>query len=171
MDELDQASLADYMPRDVDWADDGVLPPDPSIAKLRLAARQASWLSAYATTGTITGASAASGISRDQYYYWVARDTLAFNRRLQLAQAAWVDRLEAIAYERITNPSHNGRIGSDGLLSHALNAHSPRWRGPQPAAQAEVGEVMQAILKLARSTPRVVEGDQGGPPALPAGKG
>jgi hypothetical protein len=170
MDELDQASLADYMPRDVDWADDGVLPPDPSIAKLRLAARQASWLSAYAIAGTITGASAASGISRDQYYYWVARDTLAFNRRLQLAQAAWVDHLEAIAYERIANPSHNGRIGSDGLLSHALNAHSPRWRGPQPVAQAEVGEVMKAILSLARGAPRVVEGDQGGAAALPAGE-
>ena len=170
MDELDQASLADYMSRDVDWADDGVLPPDPSIAKLRLAARQASWLSAYATAGTITGASAASGISRDQYYYWVARDTLAFSRRLQLAQAAWVDHLEAIAYERIANPSHNGRIGSDGLLSHALNAHSPRWRGPQPVAQAEVGEVMKAILSLARGAPRVVEGDQGGAAALPAGE-
>jgi hypothetical protein len=170
MDELDQASLADYMPREQDWDGDGVLPPNPSNAKLRLAARQASWLHAYATAGTITGASAASGISRDQYYYWVARDTLAFSRRLQLAQAAWVDHLEAIAYERIANPSHNGRIGSDGLLSHALNAHSPRWRGPVPAAQAEVGEVMQAILKLARGAPKVVEGDQGGAAALPAGE-
>jgi hypothetical protein len=167
---MDEASLADYMPRQEDWAD-GVLPPDPSNAKLRLAARQASWLHAYATAGTITGASAASGISRDQYYYWVARDTLAFGRRLQLAQAAWVDHLEALAYERIANPSHNGRIGSDGLLSHALNAHSPRWRGPQPVAPVEVGEVMKAILAMARTTPRVVEGDQGGAAALPAGEG
>jgi hypothetical protein len=170
MDELDQASLADYMPREQDWDGDGVLPPNPSNAKLRLAARQASWLQAYAVTGTITGASGVTGVSRDQYYYWVARDTLAFNRRLQLAQAAWVDHLEAIAYERIANPSHNGRIGSDGLLSHALNAHSPRWRGPQPVAQAEVGEVMKAILSMARSAPKVVEGGDQDAPALPAGE-
>jgi hypothetical protein len=170
MDELGQQALADYMPREQDWDGDGVSPAQPSNAKLRMAARQASWLQAYATAGTITGASAASGISRDQYYYWVARDTLAFSRRLQLAQAAWVDHLEAIAYARIMEPSFNGRIGSDGLLSHALNAHSPRWRGPQPIAQAEVGEVMKAILSMARSAPKVVEGSQDAP-ALPEGGG
>jgi hypothetical protein len=160
---MDEASLADYMPREEDWG--SVLPARPSNAKLRMAARQASWLQAYAMAGTITGASKASGISRDQYYYWQARDTYGFNRRLQIAQAAWVDHLESIAYARIMAPSHNGRIGSDGLLSHALNAHSPRWRGPQPAGQAEVGEVMKAILSLARSAPKVVEG--GSSEALP----
>ena len=168
MDELDQQALADYMPREQDW--DGVSPADADNAKVQLAMRQAAWLHAYATTGTVTGASKAASIDRDQFYYWRSKDRFGFNRRFALAQSAWVDHLESIAYQRIMEPSFNGRIGSDGLLSHALNAHSPRWRGPQPAAQAEVGEVMQAILKLARSAPRVVEGSQGGTAALPAGE-
>jgi len=159
---MDDQALADYMPREEDWG--GPIPADTGNAKVQLAMRQASWLAAYATAGTITGASKLAGIDRDQFYYWRKLDRLGFNRRFSLAQAAWVDHLESIAYARIMAPSHNGRIGSDGLLSHALNAHSPRWRGPQPAGQAEVGEVMQAILKLARSAPKVVEG--GKPPAL-----
>ena len=165
---MDEASLADYMPREKDWG--GPIPADTGNAKVQLAMRQASWLAAYATAGTITGASKLAGIDRDQFYYWRKLDRLGFNRRFSLAQSAWVDHLESIAYARIMAPSHNGRIGSDGLLSHALNAHSPRWRGPQPAGQAEVGEVMKAILSLARSAPKVVEGGSSETLPLPGGE-
>ena len=170
MDELDQASLADYMPREQDWPG-GEYPANDAGQKQSMATRQAAFLLAYSTMGTVTGAAKAVQSGRDQVYYWQQRDSLGFNRRFRLAQEAFVDYLEELAYERIANPSHNGRIGSDGLLSHALNAHSPRWRGPQPIAQAEVGEVMQAILKLARGAPKVVEGGDQDAPALPGGGG
>lgn len=164
---MDEASLADYMPRQEDWPG-GEYPANDAGQKQSMATRQAAFLLAYSTMGTITGAAKAVQSGRDQVYYWQQRDSLGFNRRFRLAQEAFVDYLEELAFERIANPSHNGRIGSDGLLSHALNAHSPRWRGPQPAAQAEVGEVMRAILSLARSAPKVLDGDA---PALPEGGG
>jgi hypothetical protein len=90
-------------------------------------------------------------------YYWANNNSLGFNRRFTLAKDRWREYLENLAFERIKNPSFNGRIGSDGLLSHALNAHSPRWRGPQPAGQEQVGEVMKAIIKLARPS-KAIEG-------------
>ena len=169
MDELDQQALADYMPRLEDWPD-GKYPANDAGQKQSMATRQAAFLLAYSTMGTVTGAAKVVQSGRDQVYYWQQRDSLGFNRRFRLAQEAFVDYLEELAFERIANPNHNGRIGSDGLLSHALNAHSGRWRGPGPAAQAEVGEVMKAILSMARSAPKVVDGGQDAP-ALPAGGG
>ena len=124
----------------------------------KVVAQQVAFLQAYARCGTILRACVATGVHRRSVYNWKNANRYGFADRMAMAEHVWAERLEDGAYERLANPFANGRIGSDGLYSHALNANLPKWRGPQPASDERVGEVMKAIIKLAHNKPDMIEG-------------
>lgn len=153
LDRYQDVLAVDFTPTLGDYEDFQSLTPQQK----RVYAQQVVVLQAYSVCGTILKACVATKVVPSSVYTWLDQDRWGFKKRWDIATRLFVQQLEDRAYERIKNPSFNGRIGSDGLLSHALNAHSPRWRGPQPAGQEQVGEVMKAIIKLARPS-KAIEG-------------
>jgi len=110
-------------------------------------AKRDAFLLAFAATGTIRGAVKllpnGTRLGRQTVYDWLERDP-TFRESLQLAQDEYRESLQDIAMDRIREPQ--GNRGSDGLLSHMLNANWPE------KYRQDAKPVDDAALVVARQT-------------------
>jgi hypothetical protein len=79
------------------------------------------FLRAYAKVGNIGEAAEAASIHRTLPTEWRKLDSQGFKNRFELAQQAFADSLEQIAFQRIREPQ--GNKGSDILLIFLLKGH------------------------------------------------
>jgi hypothetical protein len=99
---------------------------------------------AFAVEGSMTRAAAVANIDITTPYKWMDNDIHGFREKLQLAQLRFRESLQDIAMDRIREPQ--GNRGSDGLLSHMLNANWPE------KYRQDAKPVDDAALVVARQT-------------------
>jgi hypothetical protein len=98
-------------------------PENPTMSDWQVWNRQELFLKAYARIGKIGKAAAATEIPVATVESWQRRDTHGFKKRMQLAHQAYVESLEQLMDERLSNPT--GNRGSDVLLMFKLKAEAP----------------------------------------------
>ena len=120
-----------------------------------MAKRKEIFLLAYEEHGTIRGAAAAAGISRDSYRRWHAED-MEFVRRLDDVKQSFAESLEELSLERVRNPDKNR--GSDLLLITLMNANMPSKYRPQTGMSEDSAK--ELIIEWRRAA-REVQKDVG----------
>lgn len=110
---------------------------------------QDAFLKTFAKVGTRSTACRAIGISTSQPSFWEQTDSLGFKARLALAEQAWGDHLEQVAFERIASPDKNR--GSDLLLITLLNAYKPlRYKPAIVLSDNTLSETLEALRTIKR---------------------
>ena len=123
---------------------------------------QDAFLAAYAQTGTIQAAADAIEMDRNNHYRWLEADLHEYRSRWEQAQATFTDSLEALAFNRLTNPE--GNRGSDVLLITMLNAHRPDKYKRAERTDDVALDTIKAIKALAKDRTvraRVIEVELG----------
>ena len=125
-------------------------PPDAKspLSHRQTWARQERFLAAYVTKGTIWKAAPLAGINRCTVQAWAFADTFGFNDRFADAVLDHQDKAQNWMVERIEDPK--GNRGSDGLLSHYVNAVNPdKFRDrPQQNEDTQL-KIAEALMKIA----------------------
>ena len=105
--------------------------------------RMKTFCEAFSVSGSVTKGAAVAGVSRATVRNWEREDRDGFRQLLRDAQAAYSDKLESMALERVEHPE--GNRGSDTLLIALNNANNPdEWRGN--SMTVEVPDVVVQVL-------------------------
>ncbi len=86
--------------------------------------RQSAYLHHFAKTGAVTASAHEAGVAVFTAQLWKSRDTYGFNRRLEVSELEYCERLEELALERATQP--NAPVS---LLIAILRARMPEKYG------------------------------------------
>ncbi len=86
--------------------------------------RQSAYLHHFAKTGSVTASAREAGVAVFTAQAWKSRDTYGFNRRLEVSELEYCERLEELALERATQP--NAPVS---LLIAILRARMPEKYG------------------------------------------
>ena len=127
-----------------------------------LAVRRQAFLDSFAYWGSIKKAIRETPenlrIDRKTVYNWLKRDP-SFVEDMRNAQHEYREGLQDLAHERIQNPQ--GNRGSDGLLSHMLNANWPE-KFRQDAKPVDEGTAKQTLAAITALAKKQVEAEQQG---------
>jgi hypothetical protein len=99
------------------------LPENPKPQQMQVWNRQELFLAAYARTGKRGKATKAAGLSVWCVEKWIAADVYGIRKRMELAHKEYVESLEQLMDDRLSNPQ--GNRGSDVLLMFKLKAETP----------------------------------------------
>ncbi len=86
--------------------------------------RQSAYLHHFAKTGSVTASAREAGVAVFTAQLWMSRDVYGFNRRLEVSELEYCERLEELALERATQP--NAPVS---LLIAILRARMPEKYG------------------------------------------
>jgi hypothetical protein len=151
-------------------------PEEPFPYQVEVWNRQELFLAAYARVGRRSIAAKEAGITIWCVDKWIGADVYSIRKRMQQAHQAYVESLEQLMDDRLTNPQ--GNRGSDVLLMFKLKAEAPeKYREEVKVVGIEASKQMMDRLRemamkdreaLEEAAP-VVEGEyQEMPPVLPA---
>jgi len=106
--------------------------------------RQQSVIHAYGSCGSLTKAAANAGVSERTVYHWTADNTLAFNRRMEVAHHAYRGYLEGMVDARLAaqKPGDN-----PVLLIFRLKAEWPEKYGDRVTLQSTNADAILEKLK------------------------
>ena len=125
------------------------MPPDLSKGQQDTWKDQDRFFNAFVKCGTRYTACHVASISIGLPYYWADHDLLNFNARYALAEKAWADYLEQVAFDRIESPDKNR--GSDLLLITMLNAYKPdRYKPALVVNDSALKETLDTLRLLKR---------------------
>jgi hypothetical protein len=99
------------------------LPENPNPQQMQVWNRQELFLAAYAKIGKRGEAAKEAGLSISAVEKWVTGDVYGLRKRMKLAHERYVESLEQLMVERLTNPT--GNRGSDVPLMFKLKAEAP----------------------------------------------
>ena len=97
---------------------------DFTSSDIKVWQRQSAYLHHFAKTGSVTASSREAGVAVFTAQSWKFRDTYGFNRRLEVSELEYCERLEELALERATQP--NAPVS---LLIAILRARMPEKYG------------------------------------------
>jgi hypothetical protein len=110
--------LAEPTPQDYGF------PENPKPREVEVWNRQELFLAAYARLGKHSKAAKEAGITSWCVDKWIQADRYSIRKRMQLAHQVYVENLEQLMDDRLTNPQ--GNRGSDVLLMFKLKAEAPQ---------------------------------------------
>ena len=115
---------------------------DPKIT----IAKQNTFLTVFALTGSMTKAAAAIDVPPTNAYKWKQNDVYGFREKLEKATAEFADNLHYLALDTVNNqkPSDN-----PALKIFMLKAWHPRYKAVDTSVTDDVGKEVMAALKRA----------------------
>jgi len=111
---------------------------------------QAEFLAHYAELGSILHATAATGVRRETHYDWLRAGHCDYARRWDHARQVHRERLEAMVYARLEDPT--GNRGSDVLAIFALKKAWPdKYDDKPPVVNIDARSISAELAQIGRA--------------------